>query len=229
MLRIFSFCILNTFYFLIFASTILVFVVHLCFFYRFRKMNKRLVPRRPLSASLGQLNEVGLPSTAILQEEGAVDLPSRKTPALPNGIVSAGNAVTQLIPRGTDPSYESSLKPGKIDHLSSSAPGSPPDLYVVFTNFYLTFLYWHKVEGRKNNQCFVWGRGKPLTGGLYSVVFYFYFMCQWFFEKQYRWHKIKVCKISGKQWLLEETCFPNFGNFFKHVTVCIHLETFLRP
>ncbi|XP_070241007.1 roquin-1 isoform X3 [Bos mutus] len=95
---------------------------------KFRKMNKRLVPRRPLSASLGQLNEVGLPSTAILPEEGAVDLPSRKTPALPNGIVSAGNAVTQLIPRGTDPSYESSLKPGKIDHLSSSAPGSPPDL-----------------------------------------------------------------------------------------------------
>lgn len=90
---------------------------------KFRKMNKRLVPRRPLSASLGQLNEVGLPSTAILQEEGAVDLPSRKTPALPNGIVSAGNAVTQLIPRGTDPSYESSLKPGKIDHLSSSALG----------------------------------------------------------------------------------------------------------
>lgn len=155
MLSIFSFCILNTFYFLIFASTILVFVVHLCFFYRFRKMNKRLVPRRPLSASLGQLNEVGLPSTAILPEEGAVDLPSRKTPALPNGIVSSGNTVTQLIPRGTDPSYESSLKPGKIDHLSSSAPGSPPDLYVVFTNIYLKFLYWHKVEGRKNNQCFV--------------------------------------------------------------------------
>ncbi|XP_024614516.1 roquin-1 isoform X2 [Neophocaena asiaeorientalis asiaeorientalis] len=95
---------------------------------KFRKMNKRLVPRRPLSASLGQLNEVGLPSTAILPDEGAVDLPSRKTPALPNGIVSAGNTVTQLIPRGTDPSYDSSLKPGKIDHLSSSAPGSPPDL-----------------------------------------------------------------------------------------------------
>ncbi|XP_023366581.1 roquin-1 [Otolemur garnettii] len=95
---------------------------------KFRKMNKRLVPRRPLSASLGQLNEVGLPSTAILPDEGTVDLPSRKPPALPNGIVSAGNTVTQLIPRGTDPSYDSTLKPGKIDHLSSSAPGSPPDL-----------------------------------------------------------------------------------------------------
>ncbi|XP_006887825.1 PREDICTED: roquin-1 [Elephantulus edwardii] len=95
---------------------------------KFRKMNKRLIPRRPLSASLGQLNEVGLPSAAILPDEGAVDLPSRKPPALPNGIVSTGNTVTQLIPRGTDASYDSSLKPGKIDHLSSSAPGSPPDL-----------------------------------------------------------------------------------------------------
>ncbi|ERE72677.1 roquin [Cricetulus griseus] len=94
---------------------------------KFRKMNKRLVPRRPLSASLGQLNEVGLPSAPILPDESAVDLSSRKPPALPNGIVSGGT-VTQLIPRGTDPSYDSSLKPGKLDHLSSSAPGSPPDL-----------------------------------------------------------------------------------------------------
>ncbi|XP_026709537.1 roquin-1 isoform X7 [Athene cunicularia] len=95
---------------------------------KFRKMNKRLVPRRPLSASLGQLNEVGLPSGAILSEEGGVDLPSRKTSALPNGIVSTGSTVTQLISRGTDSGYETALKPGKIDHLSSSAPGSPPDL-----------------------------------------------------------------------------------------------------
>ncbi|XP_050163333.1 roquin-1 isoform X4 [Myiozetetes cayanensis] len=95
---------------------------------KFRKMNKRLVPRRPLSASLGQLNEVGLPSGAILSEEGGVDLPSRKTSALPNGIVSTGSAVTQLISRGTDSGYDAALKPGKMDHLSSSAPGSPPDL-----------------------------------------------------------------------------------------------------
>ncbi|KAL2301665.1 hypothetical protein Nmel_011055 [Mimus melanotis] len=95
---------------------------------KFRKMNKRLVPRRPLSASLGQLNEVGLPSGAILSEEGGVDLPNRKTSALPNGIVSTGSTVTQLISRGTDSAYESALKPGKMDHLSSSAPGSPPDL-----------------------------------------------------------------------------------------------------
>ncbi|XP_025918349.1 roquin-1 isoform X10 [Apteryx rowi] len=95
---------------------------------KFRKMNKRLVPRRPLSASLGQLNEVGLPSGAILSDEGGVDLPSRKTSALPNGIVSTGSTVTQLISRGTDSSYETALKPGKMDHLSSSAPGSPPDL-----------------------------------------------------------------------------------------------------
>ncbi|OXB59302.1 hypothetical protein ASZ78_006768 [Callipepla squamata] len=94
---------------------------------KFRKMNKRLVPRRPLSASLGQLNEVGLPSAAILSDEGGVDLPSRKTSALPNGIVSTGSTVTQLISRGTDSSYETALKPGKMDHLSSSAPGSPPE------------------------------------------------------------------------------------------------------
>lgn len=93
-------------------------------------MNKRLVPRRPLSASLGQLNEVGLPSAPILSDESAVDLSNRKPPALPNGIASSGSTVTQPIPRGTDPSFDSSLKPVKLDHLSSSAPGSPPDLYV---------------------------------------------------------------------------------------------------
>ncbi|XP_021259719.1 roquin-1 isoform X8 [Numida meleagris] len=95
---------------------------------KFRKMNKRLVPRRPLSASLGQLNEVGLPSGAILSDEGGVDLPNRKTSALPNGIVSTGSPGTQLIPRGTESNYETALKPGKMDHLSSSAPGSPPEL-----------------------------------------------------------------------------------------------------
>lgn len=107
-------------------------------------MNKRLVPRRPLSASLGQLNEVGLPSAPMLPDESAVDLSSRKPPALPNGIVSAGSTVTQLIPRGTDPSFNSSLKPGKLDHLSSSAPGSPPDLYVF------TFLPCKLNRGKRN-------------------------------------------------------------------------------
>ncbi|XP_078497808.1 roquin-1 isoform X2 [Lissotriton helveticus] len=95
---------------------------------KFRKMNKRLVPRRPLSASLGQLNEVGLPSGPLLSDEGSVDMPSRKPSGLPNGIVSGGSAVTQLISRGTDSGYESNLKQGKMDHLSTSAPGSPPDL-----------------------------------------------------------------------------------------------------
>lgn len=127
----------------------------LCSLHRFRKMNKRLGPRKPLSASMGQLNEVGLPSAAILPDEGAVDLPNRKPPALPNGIVSAGNTVTQLIPRGTDPSYDSTLKPGKMDHLSSSAPGSPPDLYVIFLTYILNFLlYQYEVEEKKNNQVF---------------------------------------------------------------------------
>lgn len=95
---------------------------------KFRKMNKRLVPRRPLSASLGQLNEVGLPATAILPEEAGLELPSRKAPTLPNGIVATGGTVAKLIPRGTEPGYEASLKPGKMEHQSSSAPGSPPDL-----------------------------------------------------------------------------------------------------
>ncbi|XP_029473575.1 roquin-1 isoform X2 [Rhinatrema bivittatum] len=95
---------------------------------KFRKMNKRLVPRRPLSASLSQLNDVGLTTGPILSDEGPVDMPSRKPSGLPNGIVPTGNVVTQLIPRGTDSGYDPTLKPGKIDHLSSSAPGSPPDL-----------------------------------------------------------------------------------------------------
>uniref|UniRef100_A0A8C7E635 RING-type E3 ubiquitin transferase n=1 Tax=Naja naja TaxID=35670 RepID=A0A8C7E635_NAJNA len=95
---------------------------------KFRKMNKRLVPRRPLSASLGQLNEVGLPAAAIISDEATVDLPSRKPSTLPNGIVSPGSTVTQLISRGTDSSYDSVMKSGKMDHHSSSAPGSPPDL-----------------------------------------------------------------------------------------------------
>ncbi|XP_075472781.1 roquin-1 isoform X3 [Ascaphus truei] len=94
---------------------------------KFRKMNKRLVPRRPLSASLGQLNEVGLPTGGIHSDEGPMDLPSRKSTGLPNGIVSGGS-VTQLISRGTDSGYESGMKPVKLDHLSSSAPGSPPEL-----------------------------------------------------------------------------------------------------
>ncbi|XP_063284268.1 roquin-1 isoform X2 [Pelobates fuscus] len=94
---------------------------------KFRKMNKRLVPRRPLSASLGQLNEVGLPSGTIHSDEGPMDLPTRKQTGLPNGIVTGGS-VTQLISRGTDSGFESVLKPGKLDHLSNSAPGSPPEL-----------------------------------------------------------------------------------------------------
>ncbi|XP_072275819.1 roquin-1 isoform X3 [Pyxicephalus adspersus] len=93
---------------------------------KFRKMNKRLVPRRPLSASLNHLNEVGLPAGAIHSDEGPMDLPSRKQAGLPNGIVS-GSSVTQLISRGTDSSYESVLKSAKLDHLSNSAPGSPPE------------------------------------------------------------------------------------------------------
>ncbi|XP_063795751.1 roquin-1 isoform X2 [Pseudophryne corroboree] len=94
---------------------------------KFRKMNKRLVPRRPLSASLGQLNEVGLPTGGIHSDDGPMDLPSRKQGGLPNGIVS-GSSVTQLLSRGTDSGYDSGLKPLKMDHISNSSPGSPPEL-----------------------------------------------------------------------------------------------------
>ncbi|KAG8436851.1 hypothetical protein GDO86_007801 [Hymenochirus boettgeri] len=94
---------------------------------KFRKMNKRLVPRRPLSASLGQLNEVGLPIGAPHSDEGPMDLPTRKQSGLPNGIVP-GSSVTQLISRSTDSGFESVLKPVKLEHLSTSAPGSPPEL-----------------------------------------------------------------------------------------------------
>ncbi|KAM4722006.1 roquin-1 [Rhinophrynus dorsalis] len=94
---------------------------------KFRKMNKRLVPKRPLSTSLNQLNEVGLSTGGMHSEEGPMDLPSRKQAGLPNGIVS-GSPVTQLISRGTDSGFESVLKTVKLDHLSSSAPGSPPEL-----------------------------------------------------------------------------------------------------
>ncbi|XP_053325129.1 roquin-1 [Spea bombifrons] len=94
---------------------------------KFRKMNKRLVPRRPISNSLGQLNEVGLPTGTIHSDEGPMDLQSRKQPGLPNGIVSGG-PVTQLISRGTDSGFESVLKPVKLDQLSSSAPSSPPEM-----------------------------------------------------------------------------------------------------
>ncbi|XP_014342758.1 roquin-1 [Latimeria chalumnae] len=98
---------------------------------KFRKMNKRLAVHRPLSKSLTQLTEVGLPPAPGLLPEETIDLGSRKPPTLPNGIVSTG---AQLISRGTDSGFESTLKPGKMEHVSISAPGSPPDSQNVIKN-----------------------------------------------------------------------------------------------
>ncbi|XP_058887889.1 roquin-1-like isoform X1 [Acipenser ruthenus] len=95
---------------------------------KYRKMNKRLAARRPLSQSLTQLNEVGL--SGLLSDDGGLEGAVRKPSSLTNGIVAAGSGghMPQLISRGTDCSYDTGLKPGKMEHLSISAPGSPPDL-----------------------------------------------------------------------------------------------------
>ncbi|MGH0130552.1 UNVERIFIED_CONTAM: hypothetical protein FKN15_062517 [Acipenser sinensis] len=94
---------------------------------KYRKMNKRLAARRPLSQSLTQLNEVGL--SGLLSDDGGLEGAVRKPSSLTNGIVAAGSGghMPQLISRGTDCSYDTGLKPGKMEHLSISAPGSPPD------------------------------------------------------------------------------------------------------
>ncbi|XP_036376727.1 roquin-1a isoform X2 [Megalops cyprinoides] len=98
---------------------------------KYRKVNKRLAARRPLSQSLTQLNEVGLPcSPGLLPEDGgAVEGMGRKPSAIVNGITAAGpgSTLTQLISRGTDPAYDTGRKSGKMDPVSQSVPGSPPD------------------------------------------------------------------------------------------------------
>ncbi|XP_061093400.1 roquin-1a isoform X2 [Conger conger] len=97
---------------------------------KYRKVNKRLAARRPLSQSLTQLKEVGLPcSPGMQQEDESMEVLGRKPSSLTNGIVAAGpgSPLTQLISRGADPAYNPGCKPVKIDAVSLSAPGSPPD------------------------------------------------------------------------------------------------------
>uniref|UniRef100_A0A4W5P5U0 RING-type E3 ubiquitin transferase n=1 Tax=Hucho hucho TaxID=62062 RepID=A0A4W5P5U0_9TELE len=69
---------------------------------KYRKMNKRLAARRPLSLSLTQLNEVGL----LPEEVGMLEGLAHK--GLTNGMVASvtGSALPQLISRGADPSYD---------------------------------------------------------------------------------------------------------------------------
>lgn len=81
-------------------------------FFRYRKMNKRLAARLPGSGGL-------LPDDPL---DVAV---TRKPSPLTNG--TGGSSLPQLIARGTD-SYELLRKPVKMDGVSSSAPGSPPDV-----------------------------------------------------------------------------------------------------
>ncbi|XP_051763731.1 roquin-1a [Ctenopharyngodon idella] len=96
---------------------------------KYRKMNKRLGLRRQLSQSLTQLNEMDL-AAGLLSDEGLQmeGLP-RKPSSITNGILAAGpgSTLAHLVSRGSDPSYEPSHKPGKMDSGSLSAPGSPPD------------------------------------------------------------------------------------------------------
>ncbi|XP_023860611.1 roquin-1-like isoform X2 [Salvelinus sp. IW2-2015] len=90
---------------------------------KYRKMNKRLAARRPLSLSLTQLNEVGL----LPEEVGMMEGLAHK--GLTNGMVASvtGSALPQLISRGADPSYEPIMRKPQSQG-SHSAPGSPPDL-----------------------------------------------------------------------------------------------------
>ncbi|XP_059425328.1 roquin-1a [Carassius carassius] len=96
---------------------------------KYRKMNKRLGMRRQLSQSLTQLNEMDL-GTGLLTDDGLLmeGLP-RKHSSISNVILAAGpdSTLAHLVSRGSDPSYDPTHKPGKMDSGSLSAPGSPPD------------------------------------------------------------------------------------------------------
>ncbi|KAJ8395477.1 hypothetical protein AAFF_G00032110 [Aldrovandia affinis] len=97
---------------------------------KYRKVNKRLAARRPLSQSLTQLKEAGLPCPPGMVPDDDVCLEvCRKPSSLTNGIVSAGSGSALahgLVSRGTDLGYDPPRKASKMDP-SLSAPGSPPD------------------------------------------------------------------------------------------------------
>ncbi|XP_026861261.2 roquin-1a isoform X3 [Electrophorus electricus] len=99
---------------------------------KYRKMNKRLPIRKPLSQSLTQLNEMDVTcSQGLLPDEGLVGegLP-HKSAIVANGLIQVGpgSGLSHLVSRGSDPSYNPVNKLGKADPGSLSAPGSPPDL-----------------------------------------------------------------------------------------------------
>ncbi|KAL7855228.1 hypothetical protein SRHO_G00174180 [Serrasalmus rhombeus] len=96
---------------------------------KYRKMNKRLPTRKPLSQSLTQLNEMDVVCPpSLLSDEGLVveGLP-HKPGIVTNGIIPVGPGTGLLVSRGSDPLYDPACKLGKPDTGSLSAPGSPPD------------------------------------------------------------------------------------------------------
>ncbi|XP_051977883.1 roquin-1a [Xyrauchen texanus] len=96
---------------------------------KYRKMNKRLGMRHQLSQSLTHLNEMDLGAGLLLEEGLSMEVLSCKPTPITNGILPAGpgSTLTHLVSRGSKPSFDPSLKTGKMDSGSLSAPGSPPD------------------------------------------------------------------------------------------------------
>ncbi|XP_053369840.1 roquin-1a isoform X2 [Clarias gariepinus] len=98
---------------------------------KFRKMNKRLPLRKPLSQSLTQLNDMDMAcSTSLLPDDGMVVEGLTHKPAMvTNGILTVppGSELTHLVSRGSVAPYDTARKMGKPDTGSLSAPESPPD------------------------------------------------------------------------------------------------------
>ncbi|XP_016137778.1 roquin-1-like [Sinocyclocheilus grahami] len=96
---------------------------------KYRKMNKRLGMRRQLSQSLTQLNEMDFGAGLLPDEGPPMEGLPRKHSSITNVILATGHDSTlaHLVSRGSDPSYDPTHKPGKMESGSLSAPGSPPD------------------------------------------------------------------------------------------------------
>ncbi|XP_047666246.1 roquin-1a isoform X2 [Tachysurus fulvidraco] len=98
---------------------------------KFRKMNKRLPLRKPLSQSLTHLNDMDVAcSPGLLSDEGlVVEGLAHKPGLVTNGIlpVPPGSELTHLISRGSATPYDTARKLGKADTGSLSAPESSSD------------------------------------------------------------------------------------------------------
>lgn len=90
-------------------------IIYNLYFFRYRKMNKRLAVRLPGSGGL--MSDDGIPLDVAV---------TRKPSPLTNG--SGASSLPLLIARGTDPvPYELLRKPLKMEGGSPTGPGSPPD------------------------------------------------------------------------------------------------------